>query len=63
MTLLNSLGHFERRRVARCLEARLITDRLDGDEAIAAFGVLAAEADNDEPQLAWLLLPASKLIH
>ena len=63
MELLNSIGHYERRRVARCLVALLIQDRLDGDDAVEAFRSLGNEADNDSAQLQWLLLPQSKMIH
>ena len=63
MMRLNSLRHYERCRVVRCLEARLIDSRLDGDDAVAAFLKLGADADDDRRQLRWLLVQQSKLVH
>ena len=61
--MLNNLGHFENRCVARCLSARLIEARLEGVAAQEAYKALAIEADNDWPQLRWLLVQQSKLVH
>ena len=63
MLWLNSIGHYERRCVARCLGVKLIEARLCGDDAIKAFIDLGREATDDYEQLRWLLLPQSRMTH
>ena len=63
MVWLNSIGHYERRRIARCLGALLIEARLDEAEAIEAFNELGREAAEDSAQLVFLLVQQSKMVH
>ena len=63
MVIMNSIGHLERCAIARCMAARLINARLEGDAAAAAFGELAREAEDDYSQRPQLLVQQSRMIH